>query len=57
MKFSTLLRPTDDAKGSAARALGKVAKGGQELPKEALDRLIAVLNDPQADDYAKEICC
>ena len=34
-------------------ALGKVAQGGQELPKEALEGLIAFLNDPQADEYVK----
>ena len=31
-----------------------MAQGGQEFSKEALEGLIALLNDPKADDYAKK---
>ena len=37
----------------AAIALGEVAKGGKELPKEALEALIKILNDPKCDSDAK----
>ena len=48
-----------DAKRYAAEALGEVAKGGKELPKEALEVLIKILNDPKSSSDSllpKDVC-